>query len=157
SFQKHRWLIRYRVVATGADGKPVQEPEADEDCPNFAWWCDAGPAAWTGSREPGKAPAITYSAAFLGTLQSLHLLARPDDVAKSQWDPAFHKKKQEGTVVYRGVVYDHIQYRNSGQVSAHACGKNKWAVKFNRGQHLPFVDHDGVAFPAALDEIRLNP
>jgi len=157
SFQRDRWLIRYRVVATGAGGKTVQAPEADEDCPNFAWWCDAGPAAWTGSRQPGKAPAVIYSAAFLNTLQALHLLARAEDVAKSQWDPAAHKKKQEGTVVYFGVVYDHIHYRNSGQVSAHACGKNKWAVKFNRGQHLPFVDHDGVPFPAPLDEVRLNP
>jgi hypothetical protein len=156
SFQRHRWLIRYRVVATDPAGKAVQAPE-DEDCPNFAWWCDGVPAAWTGSREPGKAPAITYSTKFLGTLQSLHLLARAEDVAKSQWDPAFHKKKQEGTLIYRGVVYDHIHYRNSGQVSAHAGGKNKWVVKFNHGHHIPFVDHDGVPFSAAWDEIRLNP
>jgi hypothetical protein len=98
SFQRHRWLIRYRVVATGAAGKAVRAPE-DDDCPNFAWWCDAGPAAWTGSREPGKAPAVTYPAAFLNTLQALHLLAWAGDVAKSQWDPAAHKQKQEGTLV----------------------------------------------------------
>src|SRR5262249_28339061 len=52
---------------------------------------------------------------------------------------------------------DHIQYRNSGQVSAHACGKNKWAIKFHDGQRLPFVDHDGVPFPAPLGTLRLNP
>jgi hypothetical protein len=155
SYQKHRWLIRYRITATDAAGKLVQAPD-DEDCPNFAWWCDGGPAAWTGSREPGKAAAVTYSAAFLNTLQALNLLARAEDVAKSQWDPAFHKKKQEGTLIYRGVVYDHIHFRNSGQVSAHAGGKNKWAVKFNHGHHLPFVDQ-GVSFPAEWDEIRLNP
>src|SRR5262249_38129911 len=63
----------------------------------------------------------------------------------------------EGTVVYRGVVYDHVHYRNSGQVSAHAGGKNKWVIKFNRGHDLPFVDHDGVAFPAGWHELRLNP
>jgi hypothetical protein len=156
SFQRHRWLIRYRIMATDATGKAVQAPE-DEACPNFAWWCYAGPAAWTGSREPGKVPPVKYPAAFLDTLQALQLLAQAEDVAKSQWDPAFHKKKQEGTLVYRGVVYDHIHYRNSGQVSAHAGGKNKWVVKFNRGHHLPFVDHDGVPFPAPLDEVRLNP
>ncbi|HJZ56608.1 MAG TPA: choice-of-anchor X domain-containing protein, partial [Gemmataceae bacterium] len=156
SFQRHRWLIRYRVTATGGAGKAVRAPEA-EDCPNFAWWCDAGPAAWSGSREPGKAPAVTFPADFLGTLQPMHLLARAEDVAKSQWDPAAHKQKQEGTLVYRGVVYDHVHYRNSGQVSAHAGGKNKWVVKFNHGHHLPFVDHDGVPFPAPWDEVRLNP
>src|SRR5262249_47031712 len=77
--QRHRWLVRYRVVAKDAAGKAVRAPEADEDCPNFAWWCDAGPAAWTGSRQPGKAPAVTYPSAFLDTLQSVHLLARAED------------------------------------------------------------------------------
>ncbi|HZY84388.1 MAG TPA: choice-of-anchor X domain-containing protein [Gemmataceae bacterium] len=56
-YQQHRWLLRYNVVATDAAGKAVRAPEA-EACPNFAWWCDAGPAAWTGSRQPGKAPAV---------------------------------------------------------------------------------------------------
>jgi hypothetical protein len=168
-YQQHRWLIRYRIVATDANGKHVKAPEAG-DCPNFAWWCNAGPAPWSGSREPGKAAVVTYPAAFLETLQAVHLLARAEDVAKSQWNPAFHKKKQEGTVVYRGVVYDHIHYRNSGQVSAHAGGKNKWAIKFNRGRDLPFVDHDGLPFTAGplapaggeagvrgWHELRLNP
>jgi hypothetical protein len=157
TYQKHRWLIRYRVVATDGDGKPVRSPAADDACPNFAWWCDTVPAAWTGSPQPGQKPAVPFPSDFLGTLQPLHLLARWEDVAKSQWDPAFHKQKQEGTLVYRGVVYDHVHYRNSGQGSAHLSGKNKWAIKFNAGHPLPFVDHDGRPFPAALDEIRLNP
>ena len=157
SYQKHRWLLRYRVTATDKAGKAVQFPEADDTCPNFAWWCDAGPAAWAGSREPGKAPAVTYSAEFHGTLQSMHLLARADDVAKTQWDPNFHKQKQQGTLVYRGVVYDHIQYSNRGQGSAHIAGKNKWSVKFNRGHSAPFVDHDGIPFPEAISSLNINP
>jgi len=155
--QQHRWLLRYRIVATGDGDKPVVAPSATDSSPNFAWWCDGGPAAWTGSREPGKAKAVTYSADFLGTLQSIHLIARSEDVAKSQWDPKFHKQRQEGTLVYRGVVYDHIKYSNRGQGSAHIAGKNKWALKFNSGHHLPFVDHDGVPFPAKLDGLDLNP
>ena len=157
SYNRHRWLIRYRIVATNSQGKAVQIPPSDAACPNFSWWCDAGPAAWTGSPAPGKSPEVTFPAAFLETLQSLHLLGRAEDVARSQWDPEFHKKKQEGTVVYRGVVYDHIRYRNSGQASAHAGGKNKWAIKFNKSQSLNFVDHDGARFAAPWDEIRLNP
>ena len=157
SYQKHRWLLRYRIVATDGTGKVTQLPAADDPCPNFAWWCDAGPAAWTGSREPGKAPALTFSTAFLGTLQSMHLLARAEDVAKSQWDPGAHKQKQQGTIVYRGVVYDHIQYSNRGQGSAHIAGKNKWGLKFVRGREVPLVDHDGVQFPAPCDSLNLNP
>jgi hypothetical protein len=157
SYQKHRHLIRYRVTATGADGKPVRLPAEGDTCPNFAWWCDSGPAAWTGSREPGKTPAVTYSAEFLGTLQSMHLLARAEDVTKSQWDPGAHKQKQQGTLVYRGVVYDHIQYSNRGQGSAHIAGKNKWGLKFNKGHDVLLLDHDGVPFPAACDSLNLNP
>jgi hypothetical protein len=157
SYQKHRWLVRYRVTALDGSGKPVRAPAADDPCPNFEWWCDAGPAAWSGSRQPGKAPAVAYSADFLGTLQSIHLIAKPEDVAKSQWDPAFHKQRQLGTVVYRGVAYDHVRYSNRGQGSAHISGKNKWALKFNDGHKVPFADHDGVPFPAPCDGIDLNP
>lgn len=154
AYQQHRHLIRYRVTADG--DKPVVSPPATDLCPNYAWWCDGGPAAWTGAREP-KAKTVEYSAKFLGTLQPLTLLAKAEDVAKSQWDGTFHKQRQPGTVVYRGVVYDHVQYSNRGQGSAHIAGKNKWAVKFNDGHHLPFVDHDGVPFPAPVNGLDLNP
>jgi hypothetical protein len=157
TFQRHRWLLRYRIVAIDRDGKAVQWPSAEDTCPNFAWWCDAGPAAWTGAREPGKTQSVTFSSDFLGTLQSLHLLARSDDVAKSQWDSSAHKQKQQGTLVYRGIVYDHIEYSNRGQGSAHISGKNKWNLKFKHGHHLPFVDHDGIPFPASFDSLKLNP
>ncbi|QEL17098.1 choice-of-anchor X domain-containing protein [Limnoglobus roseus] len=157
TFQQHRWLLRYRVVATDAAGKAVQLPAADDTCPNFAWWCDAGPASWTGTRDPGKTPPLTFSPEFLSTLQTLHLLARAEDVAKSQWDGNAHKQKQQGTLVYHGVVYDHVQFSNRGQGSAHISGKNKWGLKFNKGHDVPFVDHDGVPFPAACDSLNLNP
>ena len=157
SYQRHRWLIRYRVAATGPDGKTVVAPPASDPCPNFAWWCDAGPAAWTGASVPGKTPARTYSPEFLKTLQAIHLIARAEDVARSQWDGNAHKQRQPGTVVYRGVVFDHIQYSNRGQGSAHISGKNKWALKFNDGHDLPFADHDGVPFPAPVGGLDLNP
>lgn len=156
-YQRDRWLLRYRIVATDQAGKATQAPPADDTCPNFAWWCDAGPAPWVGSRDPGKSKSVTYPTAFLNTLQTLHLLARVEDVERSQWDQNAHKQKQQGTLVYRGVVYDHIQYSNRGQGSAHMAGKNKWGLKLNRGHHLPLVDHDGVPFPAACDSLNLNP
>src|SRR5262249_41862612 len=39
----------------------------------------------------------------------------------------------------------------------HIGGKNKWGLKFNGGQHLPLVDHDGVPFAAKCDKLNLNP
>lgn len=157
TYQKHRWLLRYRITAQGADGKELRLPAADDTCPNYAWWCDNGPAAWTGAREPGKTPAVTYTPEFLGTLQSMQLLAQRKDVERSQWDGGFHKQKQLGTLVYRGVVYDHIQFSNRGQGSAHIAGKNKWGLKFNKGHDVPFVDHAGVPFPDEIDSLNLNP
>ena len=67
--QKHRWLLRYRIVATDAAGKVTRVPAADEPSPNFAWWCDAGPAAWAGSRQPGKVAPLEFPSEFLSTLQ----------------------------------------------------------------------------------------
>ncbi len=157
TFQRHRWLLRYRIVATDKAGKTMQSPAADDSCPNFAWWCDAGPASWTGTRDPGKTPPLNFSTEFFGTLQTLHLLAKSDDVARSQWDGAAHRQKQQGTIVYRGVVYDHIQYSNRGQGSAHIAGKNKWGLKFNDGHSVPFHDHDGIRFPDSIKSLNLNP
>lgn len=154
SYQKHRWLVRYCIVAE-CDGKSVRIPDATDACPNSAWWCDDGPAAWSGSREPGKEPALTFSKEFLGTLQSMHLVARAEDVARSQWDGAFHKQKQLGTIIDHGIVYDHIQFSNRGQGSAYISGKNKWSLKFNR--KVPFTDHAGEPFPDMIDSLNLNP
>mgnify|MGYP003347751673 CR=1 FL=1 len=89
-------------------------------------------------------------------MQALHLIARTEDVAKSQWDGNFHRQKQQGTVVYRGAVYDHIQYSNRGQGSAHISGKNKWGLKFAKGHDLPFLDHEGKPF-AECNGLALNP
>lgn len=156
TWQKHRWLVRYRIVASNNEGKATQLPAADEPSPNFAWWCDAGPAAWAGTRDPGKTPLLTFSPEFLGTLQTLHLLAKGEDVTTSQWDGNAHRKRYEGTLVYRGVVHDHIGYSNRGQGSAHIAGKNKWGIKLNE-RALAFRDHDGVPFPDAIRSLNLNP
>ena len=64
--------------------------------------------------------------------------------------------KNDAPIVYRGVVYDHIQYSNRGQGSAHLAGKNKWGLNFNDSA-LPFQDHDGVPFPATIRTLNLNP
>ncbi len=156
AWQKHRWLVRYRIVATDKAGKTTHMPAADETSPNFAWWCDAGPAAWAGTRDPGKTPMLNFSSEFLGTMQAMHLVAKGEDVTRSQWDGGFHRKRLLGTIVYRGVVYDHIQFSNRGQGSAHIAGKNKWGLKFNE-RTLPLQDHEGMPFPDAIRSLNLNP
>lgn len=156
-YQRHRCLVRYRITAIGKDGTAIRLPSAEDSCPNFAWWCDGGLKPWSGSREPGKIPALVYPVDFLNTLQTLTLVARAEDVARSQWDGGVHKQKQQGALVYRGIVYDHIEYSNRGQGSAHIAGKNKWGLKFNDRHDVPLLDQDGVPFPAPCTSLNLNP
>jgi hypothetical protein len=154
---KHRWLYRYRVLIKHADGKETILPDPKDVCPNYALFCYDGVPAWSGSREPGKAPLQKFSAAFLNTIKPYHLIARGEDVATSQWDGGAHKKRFAGTFVYDGVVYDHIAFTNRGQGSAYISGKNKWALKFNKEHPVPLTDNQGRRYQKPWNGVDLNP
>lgn len=154
---KHRWLYRYRVVIKHAAGQETVLPDPKDVCPNYAVFCYDGVPAWSGSREPGKAPVKKFSADFLNTIKPYHLIARGEDVATSQWDGGAHKKRFAGTFVYDGVVYDHIAFTNRGQGSAYISGKNKWALKFNKEHQVPLTDNQGRAYQKPWNGVDLNP
>ena len=48
-----------------------------------------------------------------------------------------------GTIVYDGVVYDHVEFRNRGVASTYAVGKNKWKIEFLRGHYFQARDNYG--------------
>ncbi|WP_425617962.1 lamin tail domain-containing protein [Anatilimnocola sp. NA78] len=151
-YQQHRALLRTRIAATDKLGNSSVFPYADDPSPNRGWFCYAGVPAWTGAREPGKTERRTFSAEFLSTIEPYHLIARREDIETSQWDGGAHKKRFPGSFVYRGQLYDHIQFHNRGQGSAHISGKNKWGLKFGR--------HHPVHFPGnreAWSGVDLNP
>lgn len=154
---KHRWLYRYRLVVTQADGKQVTLPDPKDASPNYVFFCYDGLPSWTGAREPGKTPERTFSSEFLQTIKPYTLIARAEDVAASQWDGGSHKKRFPGTFVYDGVVYDHIAFTNRGQGSAHISGKNKWALKFNKDQPVPLTDNRGRKYQVPWNGVDLNP
>src|SRR5262249_38615801 len=143
--------------ATDRAGRRVRAPGPDDECPNFAWWCDAGPAAWTGASNPGKTPRLTFSSEFLATLQALTLLARAEDVARSQWDSSAHKQKQQGTLLHRVIFYDHTQHRAGGRGSAHIGGKKMWGLKFTRAHDVPLFCREGGPFPAPSGGLNRTP
>ncbi len=151
---KHRWLYRYRVIATTPEEKKLFFPSEGG---NSAFFCYDGVPAWTGAREPGKTPAQKFSAEFLNTIKPYHLIARAEDIAASQWDGGAHKRRFPGTFVYDGIVYDHIAFTNRGQGSAHISGKNKWALKFNKEQPVPLTDNRGRRYQVAWNGVDLNP
>ncbi len=155
--QKHRRLYRYRITATDKGQRLNRAPFLDDPCPNFAWFCDDGAPAWTGASQPGKTPPITFSADFFQTLQTYRLIARHEDVARSQWDGGAHRQPFTAAFVYDGAVYDHITFHNRGQGSAHISGKNKWGLKFNRTHDVPLRDNSGRLYDDQWDSLNLNP
>ena len=154
--QVHRRLVRYRIVATDGAGLTVRVPYADDECPNFAWFTYNGLPSWSGSTEPGKTPARQFSGAFLGTFPVYHLLARAEDVERSQWNDAFNKRKFFGTLVYEGRVYDHIEFHNRGMASTYVSGKNKWGFKFNRAREFEPRDNTGRRYRHTWNNFSLN-
>ena len=155
--QQHRRLVRYRVKATDRTGLEVRVPYSDDSAPNFAWFVYDGLPAWTGASQPGKTAPITFSSDFLRTIPAYHLLARAEDVARSQWDGSANRRRFQGTLVYDGRVYDHIQFHNRGTGSAYISGKNKWGIKFNRTHELVARDIHGRPCEHAWDSLNLNP
>ena len=154
--QKHRRLIRYRITATDGVGLRLRVPYADDDCPNFAWFCYDGVPAWTGSSQPGKTSPVEFSSKFLTTLPVYHLIAKHDDVERSQWDGGYNKRRLFGTIVYGDRVYDHIQFQNRGQASTHVSGKNKWGIHFNRTREFHARDHWGREYAQGWDHLNLS-
>ena len=150
---KHRWLYRYRVITTDGNDKKRFFPSEEG---NYAFFCYDGIPAWSGSREPGKAPEQKFSSQFLNTIKPYHLIARSEDIATSQWDGGAYKKRFLGTFVYEGLVYDHMEFSNRGQGSAYISGKNKWALKFSKAEQLPELK-DVPLYPPPRADIDLNP
>lgn len=155
-FQKHRRLLRYRVLLRDHAGGTTKLPSADDESPNFAWFCYDSVPAWTGSSQPGKTPPLQYSSAFLITLPVYHLLARHDDVERSQWDGGYNKRRLLGTFICDGQVFDHVQFQNRGQASTYVSGKNKWGVHFPRGHEFTPKNHWGEPYARAWDHLNLS-
>ena len=155
-FQKHRHLLRYRVLFTEASGPSVRLPYADDESPNFAWFCYDGVPAWTGAAQPGKTPPLQFSSAFLTTLPVYHLLGRHDDVERSQWDGGYNKRRLFGTFVCEGQVFDHVQFQNRGQASTYVSGKTKWGVHFPRTHEFTPKNHWGQPYVRPWDHLNLS-
>ena len=146
--QQHRRLVRYRIRTWDGALNHVRVPYADDDSPNFAWFCHAGVPEWTGAVQPGVTPPETFSAATMRKVRAWHLVADAGDVQNCQYNPAFNDGtyRFQGTLVVDGIVHDHIRFRIKGQNSTFNTGKNKWKFKFNRGRLLRMPDDYGLTF-----------
>ncbi|MCA9151513.1 MAG: tandem-95 repeat protein, partial [Planctomycetales bacterium] len=143
SLQQHRRLIRYRIIATDAIGDTVQVPYADDPSPNFAYFVYDGVPDWAGASQPGVTPVVTYTSDTMNSLPAYHLIANETDVTRSQYNSTYNNRHFLATLVYDGIVYDHIVFKNRGQNSTYVTGKNKWKLLFNSGHEFVAKDDYG--------------
>lgn len=136
NLQRHRQLIRYRIVAEDSFGDSVRLPLPSDPSSNFAYFVYNGAPAWQGAIIPGETPILDFSAETMNRLPIYQLIANTEDVIASQYNRSFNDKiyRFEGALVYDGVVYDHVRYRIRGHGSTYNTGKNKWKLRFNRGR-----------------------
>lgn len=155
SVQTNRRLVRYKITFADTFGNTQTVPYADDEQPNFAYFVYNGVPAWTGSIRTG-APAVTYPAETLNAIQPYHLIANATDVGNSQYNSSYDDVSFPGTIVYDGVVYDHIQFKNRGIGSTYVAGKNKWNIFFNRSRDLAARDNWGKKYAETWNNLILN-
>jgi len=157
---KHRHLVRYVLRAKSREGVEIRVPYEDDEALNFAFFVYDGVPAWKGAKRPGGAGSDgqvrTFSTNLLNSLPVYHLIAREDDVVRSQYNGGFNGVRFGGTLVYDGVVYDHVEFHNRGEASTYVSGKNKWRVHFNRTRRLAARDAWGRPYRERWDVLNLN-
>ena len=154
--QAHRRLIRYRILAADTTARSVTVPYADDGSPNFAYFVYNGVPAWSGAFKPGVTSAVGYPAVLQESLPVYQLIANGADVANSQYNSSYNGQRFLGTLVYDGVVHDHIQFNNRGEASTYVSGKNKWRFHFNTARDLAARDNWGRPYAETWDELNLN-
>lgn len=157
SLQTHRRLIRYRITVTDTLGASIRGPYADDPQPNFAYFVYDGVPDYTASLRPGVEPTEVYSGDALDDIATYHLVANGTDVINSQYNGQYNEVLFRGTLVYDGVVYDHVEFRNRGVASTYRVGKNKWKIEFLQGHHFQAYDNYGNPYSELWDEINILP
>lgn len=160
SVQTHRRLIRYRIEATDATALSITVPYADDEQPNFAYFVYDGVPSWSGAMQPGAAgdrgTVKTFAPEVLNTIPAWHLIANETDVTNSQYNSGSNDQRFNGTIVYDGKVYDHIQFKNRGIGSTYVSGKNKWALYFNRARNIRVKDNWGKYYSQTWNSMSMD-
>ncbi|MCU0748728.1 MAG: lamin tail domain-containing protein [Akkermansiaceae bacterium] len=162
SLQTHRRLVRYKLNLADALGNTQTVPYTDDEQPNFAYFVYNGLPSWTGAFRPtsfgshSATPAVTYPASTIGSLPPYHLIASAGDVTNSQYTSFYNGVRFRGTLVYNGVVYDHIEFKNRGIGSTYVAGKNKWNIFFNRSRDFYPLNNWGRKYAEGWNNLILN-
>jgi hypothetical protein len=151
--QAHRTLVRYRITASDATGTSARAPFDDDPSKNFSCFVYDGVPDYQG-----------ISATTLQTLPVYHFLSRKIDydqcVAYNSNDqlsgntPSWNFENWDATVVFDGVVYDHIQFRlHGGNGRYYHTSKRGFRFFFNKGYDFQNRDHDGNLLPTKWNSL----
>jgi hypothetical protein len=162
--QRHRRLVRYRVVGTDGAGKKVVAPRTEEGrASNFGYFVYDGLPAWRGAINPRSwNPALmaqkTFAPEALGKVQVYHLLGKKQSVENVTWNERTpgREYKYTGTLVADGVVYDHVRYRARGGIWRYDLGKNMWKIDLPPGQEMRLKDDLGRPYPVGWTKLNLR-
>ncbi|MGD1977949.1 MAG: lamin tail domain-containing protein [Akkermansiaceae bacterium] len=154
--QDHRHLVRYRITVADTEGSAVIVPFDDDEQPNFAFFVYDGVPEWSGSDRQGVGTPITFPSSLLNEMPVYHLIANSIDVTNCQYNSAFENSRFRGTMVYDGVVYDHIEFKIRGEFSTYRSGKNKWRIFFNPAREFEARDNYGQKYREPWDELNIN-
>ncbi|MBN2594018.1 MAG: lamin tail domain-containing protein [Sedimentisphaerales bacterium] len=163
SLQIHRRLVRYRINVTDSLGYSLIVPYSDDPQPNFAYFVYDGVPAWKGAIRSGRS-VVEYNSEIMSSLPIYHLISRAEDVYECQYVPISDPRcnpeasiyKWTGTLVYDGVVYDHIRYRARGGGGTYSYGKNRWKFDFNRGHYFQARDDYGNKYREKWDKLNFS-
>ena len=155
---QHRHLLRYRISATDGLGLTSHGPRADDPQPNFAYFVYDGIPEWVASnRGTSTSPKTTFPNDLIDNgIAPYFLIANRTDVTRSQYTSSFRGVRFQGTLVYDGVVYDHVEFSNRGEASTYVSGKNKWRVDFLRGHDFAARDNYGNLYNEKWRRLTLN-
>ena len=156
--QVNRRLVRYRVTATDGRGASITAPYVDDSVPNFAYFVYDGVPGWSGAARPGTTPVVNYSADVMNSVPAYHLISKNSDVEEATWWSKYQGDNYlwKGTLVYDGVVYDHISYRARGGVWRYAMVKNMWKFDFNHNHGFQAKDDYGKPYKTTWDKLNLG-
>lgn len=156
--QAHRTLMRYRITATDTQSESIRAPFEDDPSLNFAYFVYNGVPDYTAdldSVHPDGA-GHTYPSTLLTSIPVYHLITDPDDLIQCwAYDSAdrvgsVEARKAynwEGTMVYDGVVYDHMNYRLRQKNDRYAgVGRRSMKMRFNKGNYFQARDPEGKKY-----------
>lgn len=141
--QQHRHLIRYKIIAKG-DSTSVA-PRQSHPQPNFAYYTYDNIPDYKG-----------YSFDSLNKLPVCQLIAKAEDVQYLIYEYKKRAYETTGTVVYNGVVYDHIGYRSRGYNNRHSRVKRNLKFNFHSNQKIEVLKSEGVAYSTRRNKLVLS-